>query len=245
MKKIVVYSFLVFFNFFFVKAFAQNTNDTLNRPAVPAEDGFSIDTALALHPDQQQVTDDTLPKKEKTVRSKSNDDKFSTLDRQHVSDSVLRKRHNPTIAGCLSIIPGGGQIYNRKYWKLPIVYTILGVSSYLVYNFASQMVSYKNEFICRRDGITDKLNPDYALYTDENVLALRSQYRRYMEIAVAATAALYLLNIVDAVVDAHLFYFDISDDLSMNLYPQIHSSFNNNFQRPSLQYGMGITLNLK
>lgn len=163
-------------------------------------------------------------------------------------DSVLRKMHSPVVAGCLSIIPGGGQIYNKKYWKLPIVYAAIGIPAYFVYDFAHNMVLYRNEFIYRRDGITEKLNPKFALYTNENILAMRNYYRRNMEIAIAATAILYLLNILDAVVDAHLYYFDISDNLSMNIFPQI----NNNFYRssfsthgPSLNYGVGLTLNFK
>ena len=168
---------------------------------------------------------------------------------EHVAttDSVLRKKHSPTVAGCLSIIPGGGQIYNKKYWKLPIVYGTLGISSYFVYDFAHQMVQYKNEFIYRRDGITSKINPDYAIYTDENVLALRSLYRRRMEIAVAVTAILYILNIVDAVVDAHLYYFDISDDLSLQLSPEITPSnyMASKYNKASYNYGINLTLSFK
>lgn len=166
----------------------------------------------------------------------------------NVPDSVLRKKHNPTVAACLSIIPGGGQIYNKKYWKLPIVYGSLGISGYFVYNFAHQMNLFKNEFINRRDGHTEKLNPNYAIYTDENVLAMRSYYRRNMEIAIAVTTVLYCLNILDAYVDAHLYYFDISDDLSMHISPQVNTNYQGisfNHQRTSLSYGVGLTLNFK
>lgn len=164
-----------------------------------------------------------------------------------MTDSALRKKHNPTIAGCLSILPGGGQIYNKKYWKLPIVYGALGISSYFVYDFAHQMVRYKNEFIYRRDGIKDKINPNFSIYTDENILALRSLYRRRMEIAVAVTAILYILNIVDAVVDAHLYYFDISDDLSLRVTPQIEQNryMTSKYDNGSFNYGVNLTLNFK
>lgn len=170
------------------------------------------------------------------------------IENVNVPDSVLRKRHNPTTAACLSIIPGGGQIYNKKYWKLPIVYGALGITGYFVYDFAHQMTMFKNEFINRRDGHTDKLNPKYAIYTDENVLAMRNYYRRNLEITVAVTAILYALNILDAYVDAHLYYFDISDDLSMNIFPKIHTNYYQasfKYQQPSLNYGVGLTLNFK
>ena len=169
---------------------------------------------------------------------------------EHVAttDSVLRKKHSPTVAGCLSIIPGGGQIYNKKYWKLPIVYGVLGISGYFVYDFAHQMVSYKKEFINRRDGNTALLNPKYSIYTDENILALKNTYRRRMEIAVAVTAILYMLNIVDAVVDAHLYYFDISDDLSLHVTPQVNQNYSNSLahqHNTSFNYGVNLTLNFK
>lgn len=166
----------------------------------------------------------------------------------NVPDSVLRKRHNPNVAACLSLIPGGGQIYNKKYWKLPIVYGALGISGYFVYDFAHQMNMFKNEFINRRDGHTEKLNPNYSMYTDENVLAMKNYYRRNMEIAIAVTAILYCLNILDAYVDAHLYYFDISDNLSMHVSPQINTNYQKisfNHQRPTFNYGVGLTLNFK
>lgn len=166
----------------------------------------------------------------------------------NVPDSVLRKKHNPNVAACLAIIPGAGQIYNKKYWKLPIVYGALGISGYFVYDFAHQMNLFKNEFINRRDGHTEKLNPNYTMYTDENVLAMKNYYRRNMEIAIAVTTVLYCLNILDAYVDAHLYYFDISDDLSMHISPQVNTNYPGisfNHQKTSLSYGVGLTLNFK
>lgn len=166
-----------------------------------------------------------------------------------VSYSVLRKKHSPTVAGCLSIIPGGGQIYNKKYWKLPIVYVALGVSGYFVYDFAHQMTVYKKEFINRRDGNTALLRPDLRMETDANILESKNTYRRRMEIAIAVTTILYFLNIVDAVVDAHLYYFDISDDLSMQVTPQINQNYMNSLalqhNKTSFNYGINLTLNFK
>ena len=153
------------------------------------------------------------------------------------------------MAGCLSIIPGGGQIYNKKYWKLPIVYAALGISGYFVYDFAHQMTLYKKEFINRRDGNTALLNPEFSIYTDANILEAKNTYRRRMEIAIAVTTVLYFLNIVDAVVDAHLYYFDISDDLSMRVTPQINQNYTNSLVQQqsgtSFNYGVNLTLNFK
>lgn len=161
----------------------------------------------------------------------------------NVSDSVIPKKkhiHSPKIASCLSIIPGGGQIYNRKWWKLPIVYGTMGVATYFVCDYGKKYVVMKKEYFNRVNGNTELLLPEYARESDDLVKGIRDEYRSRMEISIAALSILYLLNIIDACVDAHLFYFDVSDDLSMRWQPQIqvtpHSAFT-----PSL----GFTFNLK
>jgi len=155
-----------------------------------------------------------------------------------VSDSVKVAKHNPTTAMLLSVIPGGGQIYNKKYWKLPIVYGALAASGYFVYSSAKSMMSFRDEFINRRDGNTSALVADYAIYNDENILQLKNDYRRNMEIAIGVTAILYVLNIVDAMVDAHLYYFDISDDLSLRLMPVATPNLASN----NLNLGLNVQL---
>ena len=89
------------------------------------------------------------------------------------------------------------------------------------------------------NGETDLLNPDLATYADENVLALKNYYRRNMEISIGAFAIIYILNLIDASVDAHLFYFDISDDLSLNIRP----SFNNNYRSGTFSSGLALSIN--
>ena len=155
-----------------------------------------------------------------------------------LTDSILRKRHNPKIAALLSIIPGGGQIYNHKWWKVPVVYACLGVSGYFIYDFSTKTSLYQKEYIHRINGEIALLNPKLAKYPDENILALKNYYRRNMEIAIGAFAILYVLNIIDATVDAHLFYFDISDDLSMKIKP----SFNNNYHTGTFSSGLALTI---
>lgn len=207
----------------------------------------SADTSLQVKKDsarlQRQAPRVVPANNAKGIKIKSE----KPIENVAMTDSALRKKHSPTVAGCLSIIPGGGQIYNKKYWKLPIVYGALGISGYFVYDFAHQMVSYKKEFINRRDGNTSLLNPNYSIYTDENILALKNTYRRRMEIAIAITTVLYVLNIVDAIVDAHLYYFDISDDLSLHVTPQINQNYGNlaHQHNTSFNYGVNLTLNFK
>ncbi len=154
-------------------------------------------------------------------------------------DSVKTSRHSPAAAMLLSIIPGGGQIYNKKYWKVPIVYACLGASAYCIYYTGNEVFTYRNEYINRKNGVVSKLNPDLASIPDENLIKQKNQYLRYMEISIGVTAILYALNMIDAVVDAHLYDFDISDDLSLRVSPAL---LNNQFARSSLPaYGVSFS----
>ncbi len=161
--------------------------------------------------------------------------------RVKAADSTRVSQHSPTIAMLWSIIPGGGQIYNKKYWKVPIVYGLLEASGYFLTKYASDMMLYRREFINRRDGNIDKLIPGLADTPDENILALKQTSQRNMEICIAATAIIYTLNFIDAMVDAHLYYFDVSDDLSLQWSPMVMPNPVN--KAPS--YGVGIVMSLK
>lgn len=171
------------------------------------------------------VSDTSVPKK--NVRKSASHSRATFVDAEnvtevHTTDSVLRKKHNPKIAIALSaVIPGAGQIYNKKAWKVPIIYAGLGASGFCVYYFAKQTNQYKFEYRYRMQGKTDLLNPAFASKDDETILSMKKYHQRNMEISIAATAVVYVLNLIDAIVDAHLFYFDISDDLSMRWSPAI------------------------
>ena len=151
----------------------------------------------------------------------SQDIESPNVSRVKSHDSVRVSKHSPTAAILWSIIPGGGQMYNRKYWKVPIVYGLLEASGYFLTKYASEMTLYRREFINRRDGHTDLLIPGLAGSSDENILAMKQKAQSNMEIAIAATAIVYTLNFIDAMVDAHLYYFDVSDDLSLYWSPMV------------------------
>lgn len=150
-------------------------------------------------------------------------------------DSVY-KNHSPRTAAIRSaILPGWGQMYNRKYWKLPIVYGALGVSGYVFFSniqtyrdlrFAYQ-AKYKASLPVRnpnnpnqqgpfRDS-TDffRIKPEYLPYDQESLRYNRDNFRRYIDYSFLFFIALWGLNVVDATVDAHLKAFDVSPDLSL------------------------------
>ncbi|MCF8331016.1 MAG: hypothetical protein K9H84_01045 [Bacteroidales bacterium] len=128
--------------------------------------------------------------------------------------------HSPKKAARLSaILPGLGQAYNKKYWKIPVIYAALGTSTYFIINNNREYKKYRNAYIARTDN--DSTTVTSLRYTTENIRLRREYYHRNLEMSVIITAGLYILNIVDAAVDAHLFYFDVSDDLSVRLQPEV------------------------
>ncbi len=132
------------------------------------------------------------------------------------------------------IIPGYGQIYNKAYWKLPIVY---GGFMGCIYAISWNNTMYSDYKQAYRDILTDKgtsymdlLPEGYDLdmmggkanYT--KVLKTRQDmYRRYRDYSIVATIAVYALSVIDAYVDAQLFDYDISTDLTMHVQPQIYT----------------------
>jgi len=137
------------------------------------------------------------------------------------TDTLQIKKHDPKKASWLAIVPGAGQIYNKKYWKLPIVYGGLGASGFLIYYYAKETNTYKNEYIARVNEDFDKTDPELANLSLDVILEKRDYNRRNMEITVAAFAIVYILSILDACVDAHLHYYDVSDNLSLGVKPKI------------------------
>ncbi|MBO7445268.1 MAG: hypothetical protein J6T86_02530 [Bacteroidales bacterium] len=162
----------------------------------------------------------------------------TAITRVSAKDSVKVSKHSPTTAMLCSLIPGGGQIYNKKYWKIPIVYGALGASGYFIWHSAHKMKVYRDEFIYRRDGIVTMQNFTLSRFSDENLLQMKNNQRRNMEISIGVTAILYVLNIIDAMVDAHLYYFDVSDDLSLRWQPAVIQ----NYRGPDYAFGLSLQL---
>jgi len=155
-----------------------------------------------------------------------------------------------------AIVPGMGQILNRKYWKLPIVYGGFLVCAYAITWNGTQYNSYKNAY---RDIIDN--NPDTNSFLDllpkgrtvddyggqaafsQRLKSIQDSYRRYRDLSILISALYYGLTVLDAYVDAQLFNFDISPDLSMKVNPaviniaQIQSPKNNN------AFGIQLSLN--
>jgi hypothetical protein len=154
--------------------------------------------------------------------------------------STLPKNHNPKTATLLALIPGVGQIYNRRYWKLPIVYAGFGVFGYFTVANYVEYGCYRKAYLhaVDSDPNTTDVCPTDPLATEGNLKIYRDNARESAEFFVLGFTLFYGLTIIDAFVDAHLMYFDISDDLSMSIQP----SLNYNLEMRSMVAGVGLSV---
>ena len=129
----------------------------------------------------------------------------------------------PNKAGLYSaILPGAGQVYTKKYWKVPVIYGGLITSAYYINESNDLYQLYKSTYLNRLDGdFTDNLN-----YSDSDLRTLTEHYRRNREVSALLFTLTYILNIVDASVNAHLFDYDVSEDLSLHIQPVYFSKEN-------------------
>jgi Family of unknown function (DUF5683) len=136
--------------------------------------------------------------------------------------------YNPRKAALRSaILPGWGQFYNRKYWKLPIVYGALGISGgVFVYNlqtYRDTRFAYRVKYnmrVLRTDSLLfSQIKPELQGIAEESLRAYRDRFRRDIDYSALFFVILWGLNVVDASVDAHLKAFDVSEDLSLQFRP--------------------------
>lgn len=160
-----------------------------------------------------------------------------------------RKPRNPVIASGLSaVLPGAGQIYNRKWWKAPIVWggfataIVMHDFYYDKYQFYHQILIYKDQNVAdatveayaNANGarFTNISGADIAADTQSDIQIINDQALKRTQQIYLASAVFYLVQIVDASVDAHFSTFDVSEDLSVKIQPGVVPS--NNYFTPSL-----------
>ncbi len=148
------------------------------------------------------------------------------------------------------IFPGAGQIYNRSYWKVPFVVGGFASMIYCIdwnnrgfqrfkkaYNLLSDYEQHPENY---PNGPTDEFRGRYSADFIKN---LRDNYRRNRDLCIILSGALYVLQIIDAHVDAHLKDYDISDDLSMNLEPLVNYTYVPTLQGNRPVFGFNLSLN--
>ena len=130
------------------------------------------------------------------------------------------------------VLPGLGQAYNKKYWKIPIVYGALGTSMYFYISNNKNYHKYRDAYKSRLEGyVTD----DLAFLDNNRLIAGQKFYQRNRDLSALVTLAFYALNIIDANVDAALIQFNVDENLSVKpfIYPN----------DVTLKTNVGLTLN--
>ncbi|MGQ0829554.1 MAG: DUF5683 domain-containing protein [Bacteroidota bacterium] len=153
--------------------------------------------------------------------------------------STIRS-HSPRKAALFStVLPGLGQAYNKKYWKIPVIYGGFAALGYFINSNQTKYVRYRDAYKYRIDNDPATVDDYEGKYTDDNLNTLQQYYHRYRDLSVIGAALLYIINIVDASVDAHMFTFDVDDNLSFNIRPtSIYTASVN-------RYTSGLSLSIK
>lgn len=166
--------------------------------------------------------------------AQQNTDSINSSGTEEMTHSVKR-------ATVLSAsFPGLGQIYNKKYWKLPIVYGAMGTTIYFAIDNHRQYRRYLDAFYIRIDEDPNTVDEFEGIYTEESqLIELQDYFRKYRDFNIILTGFVYALQIIDAHVDAHLFYYNVDDNLSLQWEPSIIRGPHYN------SFGLGVKLNFK
>lgn len=141
-----------------------------------------------------------------------------------------------------AIIPGAGQVYNhiampkgkkKAFWKVPLIYAGLGYTGYICYQKNAEKNSLRREIESIR--AKNPPSPEYAQYDDYALSQLFTTARSRRDVLLLAVSAVYLLNILDAAVEAHFVDFDISEKLTLEVHPQLAPRY----------YGVGLQLKIR
>ena len=161
-------------------------------------------------------------------------------DGYDIPDSTYHAMHKPNKATFMSsLVPGVGQYYNQQYWKIPIIYGgFTGLIYYASYNNYVYK-KYRREY----KWATDDDDRTVSKYPAANTERLKDTWRRYRDICFIGIGALYLLQVIDANVDAHFFDFTIDKDLSIKADPMLMPDFTEVAgSRTSTPLGVNITV---
>jgi len=145
---------------------------------------------------------------------------------------VIKRKHSPKVASYLSaVLPGAGQVFNGKIWKVPVIYAGFAVGLYFRQTYNHYYHTYDDLY--NVDSV--KQHPYKSIiykkqkYDPAVILEYRNKMRKNRDFTTICLSAWYILNIVDACVDAYLFDYDISDNLSINIKPSFYYLNKDNF----------------
>ncbi|OZV67621.1 DUF5683 domain-containing protein [Winogradskyella aurantia] len=139
-----------------------------------------------------------------------------------------------------AVLPGLGQAYNKKYWKIPLVWGAIGTGIYFYVRNDRQFDRYRDAYKRRLAGFKDDEfygSGATPAISNDALIRAQQQFRRNKEVSLLVTVGLYVLNIIDANVDAHLMQFNVNEDLSLSPHFQYNEMENSS--------DLGLTLNFK
>ncbi|MCF7567750.1 DUF5683 domain-containing protein [Sabulilitoribacter arenilitoris] len=185
------------------------------------------------------------------AQNKEKEEKIEELSEGVIVDSIVKVKEpinplSPAKAAFYSaILPGLGQAYNKKYWKIPLVYVALGTGIYFYVSNDKEYNRYRDAYKSRLAGFT---NDEFYLdsngeqlstprVTDDGLQRAQKLFRRNKEISLLVTIGIYALNIIDANVDAHLLQYNIDENLSLAPHYKIN--------KIDAKGNVGLTLNFK
>ena len=172
---------------------------------------------------------------------------YSNISIGQLNDTLSEKYFTKKATILSILIPGAGQIHNNKirpleiknklWWKLPLIYSGIGATCFQINYNNQEFKKIKTERISRVNG-----NPalNYPLYSNDQLKLIQDQYRRLRDLSIISCLGVYLIQIIDANVEAHLFLFDISDNLGFHLKTFFHLGYQSNYFIPQFSINVKI-----
>ncbi len=196
--------FLLFsFFLFHLSANAQDAPDRARNESQAIDSMIAVDTTLSVLP---VAVADTI-----------NSDSVSLTKKK-----LLDKRHSPKKAIWMSAaLPGLGQGYNKRWWKIPVIYAGFAGLGYGLYHFGTDYNGYRKAYRITVDLDSTTVGSYKGISGAAELKSYRDYNKRNLDIMSVITAVWYVLNIVDAAVDAHLFHWNVDDKLALDIQPMI------------------------
>ena len=166
--------------------------------------------------------EEVIPQKKDTLIVESNSQVRETIDPLTPSRAAFYS----------AILPGLGQAYNKKYWKIPIIYAALGTGIYFYIDNTNEYKRYRDVFKRRLAGFTDD---EFQGISDEALIRAQKSLSKDREISLLVTVGIYALNIIDANVDAHLLQYNVDENLALQPHFKINEW--------DMTTNLGLTLN--
>lgn len=228
---------------------AQLSAQIVADPIGPMADSTALKNNVLSFDTLNKNADTTTLGNPREVRTDSDGDTIR-IDTARVdrTDTIIRaekiksKKHSPTLAAIFSaVLPGLGQGYNKKYWKIPIVYAGLGGLGFGVGYTATQFKGYRNAY---RIAVDEDPNTNASYKGIDDAASLkefRDFQKRNLDICSIILGVWYMLNIVDAAVDAHMFNWNMKDDINLSWQPTLlYGGPNNNTATAGLNIRLGF-----